>query len=37
MAFWLEWRETHPDQFKKNEQAQVTEAIVEATAEKPTS
>jgi predicted PurR-regulated permease PerM len=37
IAFWLEWRETHPDQFKKNEQAQVTEAIVEATAEKPTS
>jgi predicted PurR-regulated permease PerM len=37
IAFWVEWRENHPDQFKTNEQAQVTEAIVEATAEKPTS
>ncbi|HYL41988.1 MAG TPA: AI-2E family transporter [Ktedonobacteraceae bacterium] len=37
IAFWVEWRESHADQFKTNEQAQVTEAIVEATAEKPTS
>jgi predicted PurR-regulated permease PerM len=37
IALWLEWRETHPDQFKKNEQAQITEAKVESTAEKPIS
>ncbi|MFL5627267.1 MAG: AI-2E family transporter [Ktedonobacteraceae bacterium] len=36
IAFWLEWRETHPEQFKQ-EPAQVTEAAVETSTEKPTS
>lgn len=37
IAFWLEWRESHPEQFKK-EPAQITEAAAaETSTEKPAS